>query len=517
MRSRTRQRWLVAAPLAATAAAVAVAVAPPFGGASSHREAPSISQDPTADNTDVYAFRSPDAPDTATIVANYIPFEEPAGGPNFYRFSDDVKYELKVDNTGDARPDVTYEFRFATKVRNGELVPLQRRPDHVRRQERLVHEPERRPDVHGPQDHDRLQGPHGPSSTVLGRNLLTPPNNVGPASTPNYTSLVAPAIHAFKDGTKVFAGQRDDPFFVDLGGTFDLLSFRSAPPGAFMTGGVDGLKGYSVNTIAIQVPIRQLTRTKSVPTDLNSTSSVVGVYATASRPVIDLKKGTARWQQVSRLANPLVNEVVIPLGKKDLWNRSAPADDKQFEKYYLKPELAAVVNLLYDIGAPTTNRIDLTTILLKGIPPKNPLGAPTTQIGNKPVTADLARVNLAAPPTPFASQTRGGLLDGQADGFPNGRRLVDDIVDIEERAVAGALAPVFGLPGPERLQRRPRRPAGRRRQRQRRPVPDVVPVRRDARVGLRLGPAPVAPGPHPPGRSSPGGWTRPPPPTGRTP
>jgi hypothetical protein len=341
---------------------------------------------------------------------------------------------------------VTYEFRFDTKIKNGNSFLYNG----------------------GPITYDAKSGAYTNLNVVqtytvrkiskdskgrtvvstIGRNLLTPPNNVGPASTPNYTSLVAPAIHAFKDGTKVFAGQRDDPFFVDLGGTFDLLSFRSAPPGAFMTGGIDGLKGYSVNTIAIQVPIRQLTRTKSVPTDLNSTSSVVGAYATASRPVIDLKKGTARWQQVSRLANPLVNEVVIPLGKKDLWNRSAPADDKQFEKYYLKPELAAVVNLLYDIGAPTTNRIDLTTILLKGIPPNNPLGAPTTQIGNKPVTADLARVNLAAPPTPFASQTRGGLLDNQADGFPNGRRLVDDVVDIEERAVAGALAPVFGLPAP---------------------------------------------------------------------
>jgi hypothetical protein len=446
VRSRTRQRWLVAAPLAATAAAVALAVAPPFGGASSHREAPSISQDPTADNTDVYAFRSPDAPDTATIVANWIPFEEPAGGPNFYRFSDDVKYELKVDNTGDARPDVTYEFRFATKVRN---------PDSF-----LYNG--------GPITFDAKKGQYtnlnvvqtytlrkittdakGRSVvTVLGRNLLTPPNNVGKASTPDYASLVAPAVYSFKDGTRVFAGQRDDPFFVDLGGTFDLISFRSAPPGAFSAGGVDGLRGYSTNTIAIQVPIRQLTRTKSVPTDVQSTNSVVGVYATASRPVIDLKKGTARWQQVSRLANPLINEVVIPLGKKDLWNRSAPADDKQFEKNYLKPELAAVLNALYDLGSPTTGRVDLTTILLTGIPPKNGLGLPTTQIGNKPAKADLLRVNLAVPPTPFASQTRGGLLDGQADGFPNGRRLVDDTVDIAERAVAGVLAGPLGLPAP---------------------------------------------------------------------
>ncbi len=446
VRSRTRQRWLVAAPLAATAAAVALAVAPPFGGASSHREAPSISQDPTADNTDVYAFRSPDAPDTATIVANWIPFEEPAGGPNFYRFSDDVKYELKVDNTGDARPDVTYEFRFDTKVRN---------PDSF-----LYNG--------GPIAYDAKKGQYTNLNvvqtytlrkittdakgrtvvTTLGRNLLTPPNNVGNASTPDYASLVAPAVYTFKDGTRVFAGQRDDPFFVDLGGTFDLISFRSAPPGAFSAGGVDGLRGYSTNTIAIQVPIRQLTRNRNVPTDVQSTSSVVGVYATASRPVIDLKKGTSRWQQVSRLANPLINEVVIPLGKKDLWNRSAPADDKQFEKNYLKPELAAVLNALYDLGSPTTGRVDLTTILLTGIPPKNGLGLPTTQIGSKPAKADLLRVNLAVPPTPFASQMRGGLLDGQADGFPNGRRLADDTVDIAERAVAGVLAAPLGLPAP---------------------------------------------------------------------
>jgi hypothetical protein len=444
VRSRTRQRWLVAAPLAATAAAAALAIAPPFGGASSHREAPSISQDPTADNTDVYAFRSPDAPNTATIVANWIPFEEPAGGPNFYRFSDDVKYELKVDNTGDARPDVTYEFRFATKTRNANSFLYNG----------------------GPITYDAKSGQYtnlnvvqtytlrkittdakGRSVvTTLGRNLLTPPNNVGAASTPDYPSLVAPAMYSFKDGTRVFAGQRDDPFFVDLGGVFDLISFRSAPPGAFMTGGVDGLRGYSTNTIAIQVPIRQLTRTKAIPTDTDSTSSVIGVYATASRPVIDLKKGTARWQQVSRLANPLINEVVIPLGRKDLWNRSAPADDKQFEKHYLKPELATVLNTLYDLGSPTTGRVDVTTVLLKGIPPKNGLGLPTTQIGSKPVTADLLRVNLAVPPTPFASQTRGGLLDGQADGFPNGRRLVDDTVDIAERTVGGVLAPAFGLP-----------------------------------------------------------------------
>jgi Domain of unknown function (DUF4331) len=442
--SRARQRWLVAVPLAATAAAVAVALAPPFGGASSHREAPSITEDPTADNTDVYAFRSPDAPDTATLIANFVPFEEPAGGPNFYRFSDDVKYEIKVDNTGDGNEDVTYEFRFKTKIKNpgsflyntntitfdakrGEYTNLNLVQTYTVR--KITVDSKGRTHV-----------------KTLGRDLLTPPNNVGPRSTPNYESLVAPAIFNLGKRGKVFSGQRDDPFYVDLGGTFDLLGFRSAPPGAFSAGGVDGLKGYSVNTIAIQVPIKHLTGTKSVPTDTNDTNSVVGVYATASRPVIT-KSGKTRWQQVSRLAEPLINEVIIPLGKKDFWNRSDPSDDKQFERHYLRPELAGILNSLYDLGSPTQNRIDLTTVLLTGIPPNNGLGLPTTQISNKPAKADLLRVNLAVPPT-TGPQNRIGLLAGDADGFPNGRRLVDDIVDIEERAVGGVLAAAFGLPAP---------------------------------------------------------------------
>jgi len=447
--SNGRRLRRVALPLAVTAAAGASVLVPSFLSASSHREAPSISQDPSADNTDVYAFRSPDAPNTATLIANFVPFEEPAGGPNFYRFSDDVKYEINVDNTGDGKDDVTYEFRFNTTVKNpatflynsnkvtydakkGEYTNLNLVQTYTVR--RITHDSRGRTVV-----------------TTIGRDLLTPPNNVGARSTPDYASLVAPAIHSFKDGTKVFAGQRDDPFYVDLGGTFDLLGFRSAPPGAFNSGGVDGLRGYSVNTIAIQVPIKSITRTRTIPTDANSPSAAVGVYASASRPVIDIKKGDSRvrWQQVSRLGEPLVNEVLIPLGKKDLWNRSDPADDSQFEKNYLKPELAGIVNALYDIGAPTTGRVDLTTVLLTGIPPNNGLGLPTTQIANsKPAKADLLRLNLAVAPTPFASQDRLGLLAGQADGFPNGRRLVDDVVDIEERAVAGVLATPFGLPAP---------------------------------------------------------------------
>lgn len=450
MRPRARRTLVASAPILAAAALAGVLV-PTLASGSSHREAPAISQDPTADSTDVYAFRSPDRPDTATIVANYVPFQEPAGGPNFHRFSDDVAYDVVVDNSGNGVPDIVYRLRFETKVRNGGTFLYNTGP--------ITFDPER-----GTYTNQNLVQTYTVTKVtrnkrgklvgrVIGRDLLTPPNNVGPKSTPDYESdLVPPAIHTLKDGTRVFAGQRDDPFFVDLGGTFDLINFRSAPPGAFSEGGVDGLRGYSVNSIALQVPIKDLTRTRKVPTDTNSPHSVVGVYTRALRPHVSFrgrgKEPHVSFRQVSRLGQPLVNEVLIPLGKKDLWGRSAPWGDQRFAEHYRTPELAGILNAFFDIGAPTENRVDLTTVLLKGIPPDNGLGLPTTQIGKRPKLADLVRVNLAVPPTPLAEQDRIGLLAGQADGFPNGRRLGDDVVDIEERAIAGVLAPAFGLPGP---------------------------------------------------------------------
>ncbi|MCB9011850.1 MAG: DUF4331 domain-containing protein [Actinobacteria bacterium] len=435
--------------------------------ASSHREAPAISQDPTADNTDVYAFRTPDDPattfdesSTATLIANYVPFEEPAGGPNFHRFSDDVRYEIRVDNTGEGWPDVRYVFRFKTEQKNpGSFLYNSGKVgyDPATKSYTNLNTVQTYRVTRIARDGKRAR------AHVLGMGLLTPPNNVGPASTPNYaTELVPPAIHDLGGGSRVFAGQRDDPFFVDLGGVFDLLSFRSDPPAAFSDGGVDALTGYNVQTIALQVPITDLTVDGSMPTDADDTKSVIGVYATAERPTVVLGKRSITvgrhkrtvhsahrvWRQVSRLGQPLVNEVLIPVGQKDRWNASNPSGDARFERQYTEPELAAVVNKLYDIGAPTTNRQDLKAILLTGIPPKNPLGAPTTQIGTKAKAADLLRLNLAPKPTPFAEQNRLGLLAGQADGYPNGRRLVDDTVDIAERAVAGALAEPLGLPAP---------------------------------------------------------------------
>lgn len=448
MRPVSRKALRVGVPVVAAAALAGVLV-PTFASSSSHREAPAISQDPTVDSTDVYAFRSPDRPDTATIIANYVPFQEPAGGPNFYRFSDDALYDVVVDNNGDAGGDVVYRFRFTTKTNTPGSFLYNTGPvaydSSARRYVNL--NLEQRYTV------TKLTRTKSGKfvSRVVGRNLLTPPNNVGPKSTPDYDALAAPAVQQLSDGTKVFAGQRDDPFYVDLGSIFDLVNFRIAPPAAFSEGGVDGLRGYGVNTIALQVPIKNVTRNRTVPTDTNSPASVVGVYTRALRPKVEFGKGRTpkvAYTQVSRLAEPLVNEVLIPLGKKDEWNRSDPWKDAQYEKHYLQPELAGALNAFFDLGSPTTNRVDLTTVLLKGIPPSNGLGLPTTQIGSNPKTADLLRVNLAVPPTPFAQQDRLGLLAGQADGFPNGRRLVDDVVDIEERAVGGVLAAAFGLPAP---------------------------------------------------------------------
>ena len=447
----TRKRASVGAPL--LAAAAAVALVPAFAGGSSHREAPAISQDPTADNTDVYAFRTPDNPatkvdesDYATLIANFVPFAEPAGGPNFHRFSDNVSYRINVDNTGDGVSDVQYVFRFKTTIRNKDSFLYNSGP--------ITFEDGEYKNLNLSQTYKVVKITRGKNgkrvARRIGHGLVTPPNNVGPTSTPDYERLAQNAVHRLRDGSKVFAGQRDDPFYVDLGGTFDLINFRGALPGAFSSGGDDGLTGFNVQTIAIQVPIKKLTRNGDIPTDLNSTSASIGVYSSTARPVVRHRRGKAsvRYQQVSRLGEPLVNEVLIPLGRKDQWNRSKPKHDSRFERHYTQPELAGVLNALFDIGAPTTGRVDLSTILLRGIPPNNPLGAPATQIGDKPRAADLLRVNLAAEPTPFAEQDRLGLLAGQADGFPNGRRLVDDVVDIEERAVAGALAPAFGLPAP---------------------------------------------------------------------
>ena len=396
--------------------------------ASSHREAPLISNDPQADNTDVYAFVSPDRPDTVTIIANYIPLEEPAGGPNFASFGDDVLYAVHVDNNGDGADDVSYEFRFNTQVRNGNTFlyntgPISSLSDsnwNIRQTYSVT-----RVTRHGDSD-------------VLGENIPTPPVNIGPRSTPAYDALANAAITELPDGIKVFAGQRDDPFFVDLGSIFDLAGLRPFNPAHVIplpaAPGVDGVAGFNTHTIAIQVPTAQLVG--SGPT--------IGIYASASRPKLTIRgrRGTERaegpWIQVSRLANPLINEVVIPLAHKDRWNASDPEDDRRFERFYLEPEVTRLENTLYPVldDAPTTGRGDLVAILLTGVPTLNFTGD---------TKSDFIRLNTAIPPSgPVGTGNRLGLLAGDFAGFPNGRRLEDDVVDIELRAFACGYGPIVG-------------------------------------------------------------------------
>jgi len=418
--------------------------------ASSHREAPLISRDPTADNTDLYAFRSPDGSSTVTLIANYIPLEEPAGGPNFNAFDDNVLYEIKVDNTGDAVPDVTYQFRFHTMTHLSDLfgpsflfndfvINSVTDPDLLVQQRYTV---------------TRITGHH---AVVLGRGHV-PPTNVGARSTPNYEASIGSGGRInLSDGGNAFAGPRDDPFFVDLGSIFDLgglRPFNQAHLAPLPTApGVDGVGGYNVHSIAIKIPITELTGTNTVPA-FGSQKAVIGVWATASRQKVTvlrdngtLDSGHGGWVQVSRLGNPLINEVVIPLNKKDYWNFQQPKDDSQFAKYYTSPALATIVNTLYgsaiiSLGghaARTTNRADLAAILLTGL--KLPNGTPFTFTGNR--QADMLRLNVAIPPCTADSATdvvgscsRLGVLSGDLAGFPNGRRLGDDVTDIELRAIA---------------------------------------------------------------------------------
>jgi hypothetical protein len=398
------RKALLALLAAALAAALGVTIAargsgPGAASASSHREAPLISEDPTADNTDVYAFVSPDKPDTATIISNWIPGEDPAAGPNYYTFSPSARYDIYVDRNGDGKPDITYRFRFKDQPSQLFLGNTQQSYTVTK----IV----------------------GDTSSVVGSGLLTPPDNIGPRSTPNYSALAAQGIHTLSDGSTVFAGQRDDAFFADVGAIFDLVAIRLGTGAT--GGGKDFLAGYGVHAIALQIPKSQLD---------NGTNHTIGVWAATDRQKVSVSDGRAKtkWVQVSRLGNPLINEVLIPTTLKDKWNASSPAQDKQFEQYYTNPILATVLQKLYPQFGPfqDTGRTDLVQVLLTGLksPALNYTG---------PTEADELRLNLSIAPTPFDKINRLGVLGGDLAGYPNGRRLEDDVVDISERAVGGAL------------------------------------------------------------------------------
>jgi hypothetical protein len=425
---------------------------------SSHREAPAISKDPVADSTDVYAFVSPDDPGTVTLIANYIPLQAPGGGPNFYEFGDEVLYEIHIDNKGDGNPHVSYQFRFTTVnnipssflYNDGPITALTPPSPGSAWNRQQTYSLTR-------VDHDGSnRWGRGASATVLGSGLLCPPCNVGPLSTPNYGGLASAAIANLSSGpfsARAFAGQRAEGFYVDLGAVFDLgdlrpfAAVRSAGLLASMPG-VNSTAAVNVHSLALQVPIGELTR--STPSGPMDPAAVIGVWTTASRQPAHIGTGNdgndlwaGPWAQVSRLGNPLVNEVIIGIGDKDRWNHQAPANDRQFLGYFAKPLLAELLPVLYSGVFPnlavynsvaSNTRPDIVAILLTGIPPKLINGF--TNYNGTGVLADQLRLNTAIPPS--GSPSNLGLLGGDLAGFPNGRRVFDDVATIELRAIAGA-------------------------------------------------------------------------------
>ena len=408
--------------------------------AASHGEAPLISMDRFADNTDTYAFRSVEAgrEGFVTLIANYIPLQEPSGGPQWFRFDDSVLYEIKIDNTGDGIEDISYQFQFTTQTVNNDTVL-----GHTTVNENGVISSLADLDYNMPQTYSvrRMDRFRSRAGRLLAGGLRTPPANVGPRVTPNYEqNLGQPAVYNLPGGGKVFAGNRDEYFYIDLG-VFDALNLRSIGS----SGGVDTTEGYNVSTIAIEVPIADLTRTGAVPSGPTASDAVIGVWATASRRSTRvLGAGTQSsegvYQQVSRLGNPLVNEVVIPLSLKDAFNAIPPSVDGTIPRVVqavLDPELARVMQLVFGIAIPPPPRNDLVQIFATGIPVNAITGPNYTTFLSDGVPHEFLRLNVAIAPTAIASQNRLGLLGGDVAGFPNGRRVFDDVTDIALRAMAG--------------------------------------------------------------------------------
>jgi putative cell wall-binding protein len=433
------------ATLATVASGAVGLLAPDVAHASSHREAPLIAGLPQYDNTDVYAFTSPDKTDTVTLIGDWIPFEEPNGGPNFYKFQPGAHYDIHIDSNGDAKADTTYQWTFT---------------NHYRSKDTFLYNTGVVNDLTDMtlnfyQTYDLVKIDGSGNQTTLLTNARVAPSDVGPASTPDYAKLRSEAVTPIVSGSGAtvghsYAGQADDPFFLDLR-IFDLLY-----GGNFKETGHDTLAGYNVNTIALQVP------KSAVALNGNASGNpVIGVWsstdAQSTRIIGDGSNNkndlSGNYAQVSRLGNPLVNEAVIPLKDKDNFNNSTPANDSQFASYVTDPIVPKLIQKIYNIPAPPTPRHDLAEIFLTGIcksptpcqdTTKFPIQADlNSQLLNKDVTsiqpAEELRLNMSVPVT--ANPNRLGVLGKDLQGFPNGRRLTDDVVDIELKALEGATAP----------------------------------------------------------------------------
>jgi hypothetical protein len=433
-----------------------------------HRDAPIVSLDQKANVTDFFAFVSYDDPTKVTFIMNVDPFLEPGNGPNYFPFDPGIQYSINIDNNNTALADISFQFQFTTEIRApgvfvgfvgagaGITAPLNS-PPPVAPGTPII--PPAITALDGPgaaglslRQHYTVTMVKGGVSTPLvnqaGGSLYAVPSNVGPRTMPNYPALAAQGIYNLGNGIRVFAGTADDPFFSDLGAQFDSLNFRVAAGAGVLSAAADAddhtnlasdyLSGYNVNTIAIEVPITMLTKTG---TQLAATSpnATIGAWATTARqrtlvlraPLPPVASGS--FSQIHRMGNPLIDDLIIATGSKDLWSMSQPVNDSQFASFYLDPLFARVLNAIYGITIPAPPRTDL--LLLIAYEP--PIAAPGTPAG--PI-ADMLRLNTGVPPTLEGSRRRLGLLAGDSAGYPNGRRVSDDVTDITLRLAAGILA-----------------------------------------------------------------------------
>ena len=417
--------------------------------AASHREAPLIANDPAADNTDFYMFRSWTDPSKVVFILNVIPGQEPGAGPNYFNFGDDVLYRINVDTNGAGNTDdLVYEIRFKTELR-GALTSLQLPLSYVALPPITALDGPGSDGLMLRQSYTVTQV-RGHVRTNLGtQTMYAVPSNTGPLTMPNYQALAVQGIYPLANGGKVFAGQRDETFYIDLGAVFDTLNLRRTPPvltaaedanDAVNPFGNDMLSGFNVSTIAIEVPISSVTA---------NPGGVIGAYVSTARHKVRVFKNKNKdkddqedadagpWVQVSRMANPLVNELIIGTDSKDKWNTTDPSDESQFLGFYLNSRAATAINLRFGLTIPTTNRTDLVNALLK-YPSQ-----PQTGTCGRNDCAELLRLNLAVAPTQPAQQRRLSVLAGDNAGWPNGRRPNDDVTDIVLRVVAGKL---LGVP-----------------------------------------------------------------------
>jgi hypothetical protein len=433
--------FMAFAGLAASAAALIGGPSPKASQAASHREAPLISLDAAADISDFFMFRSyePARSDRIVLLMDVNPGSEPSSAPNYWNFDPNVRYEFNVDNDRDGvADDVRFYVRFRTEFRG--LTEQLKLPLSYVGGKTLPPITDLESQGIGLRQRYSVSMVKNGRQQRIASGLIAVPSNVGPRTMPAYESLAAQGINTLGNGMLVFAGQRQDPFYIDLGGVFDTLNLRRDPP--VLTApedandnanpfGIDHLAGFNVSTIALEVPASLLTKDARGPEA--TAQPKLGAYGSTSRRKVTVltKKGAERhtagkWVQIQRLANPLVNETIIGTVDKDRWNSLDPENEERFRDYYINPRLALALELIVGVPAATSGRQDLVDLLLKYQPSSERL-------------SELLRLDVSVPPTPLAAQRRMGPLATPADAaaWPNGRRPRDDVLDIAVRVVGG--------------------------------------------------------------------------------